>query len=308
MAGLYDGFEELGFKRIDSGYLFQSYGLWPPARRCFIVTAQQKAAITAHLRQTMRQLIPYSIAVALFVLLALMGTAWWLSSVNPVLSITIAKASGQSTTITRPIEAGGTSGTIAGEGGAWIAYKLSGHVGRDAIVNFSGVDSTGKVIGPNGVVFGPSGLTANFAVQNGNSIRCVILREETGATPGTVVFFMFLTVLVTLVPSVLALNAYAKTKLEPLIAGLPQTRQRITYRDYTQIYAANISWAFLGIMATCMTTTSAINAEKVIVATWGSKTLDNLPMSLISLTLTGPVAGYYIYLMVLKARLRRNAV
>ena len=46
MAGLYDGIEEAGFKRIDGGYVFQSRNPWffGPSHR-YLVDEAQKAEI-----------------------------------------------------------------------------------------------------------------------------------------------------------------------------------------------------------------------------------------------------------------------
>jgi hypothetical protein len=60
MAGLYDGLEEVAFKRTEGGYVFQANNrfLIGPRRR-FLVNEAQKADIAACMRETLRRIKPF---------------------------------------------------------------------------------------------------------------------------------------------------------------------------------------------------------------------------------------------------------
>jgi hypothetical protein len=80
MAGLYDGVEEVAFKPIAGGYVFQSNNPWliGPRRRYF-VNETQKAEIAACLRETLRRIKPYVFAAAALIPVALVAEGLWLA-------------------------------------------------------------------------------------------------------------------------------------------------------------------------------------------------------------------------------------
>jgi hypothetical protein len=79
MAGLYDGIEEVAFKRIAGGYVFQSNNPWliGPRRRYF-VNETQKAEIAACIRQTLRRIKPFALVSAVLIPLVLVAGVLWL--------------------------------------------------------------------------------------------------------------------------------------------------------------------------------------------------------------------------------------
>ena len=79
MARLYEGVEEIPFKKIDGGYVFQANNAWlfGPKRR-FFVTESQKAEIAGCIRETMRRIKPFVfVAMVLIPLLLIGGTFWF---------------------------------------------------------------------------------------------------------------------------------------------------------------------------------------------------------------------------------------
>ena len=60
MAGLYDGLEEVAFKRTEGGYVFQTNKRFLiGSRRRFLVNEAQKADIAACMRETLRRIKPF---------------------------------------------------------------------------------------------------------------------------------------------------------------------------------------------------------------------------------------------------------
>src|ERR1700688_562234 len=114
MAGLYDGLEEVSFKRIDGGYVFQSNNPWliGPRRRYFVNEAQ-KAEIAACLRETLRRIKPFALVSAVLIPLVLAAAVLWLACSGGTLTVTVVGATGESTSYTQPIDASGSTGTLA---------------------------------------------------------------------------------------------------------------------------------------------------------------------------------------------------
>ena len=71
MAGLYDGLEEVAFKRTEGGYVFQTNNrfLIGPRRR-FLVNEAQKADIAACMRETLRRIKPFVFLMMAIILFA----------------------------------------------------------------------------------------------------------------------------------------------------------------------------------------------------------------------------------------------
>lgn len=89
MAGLFDGIEEISFKAVEGGYIFETPPPWVfgPVRAYF-VTEVQKAAIAASIRQTLQRMKPFVIAGWIGLILAYFAMIFWLTAhdyTNPIL-------------------------------------------------------------------------------------------------------------------------------------------------------------------------------------------------------------------------------
>ena len=78
MAGLYDGLEEVAFKRTEGGYVFQTNNrfLIGPRRR-FLVNEAQKADIAACMRETLRRIKPFVFLMMAALPAAIVGLIYW---------------------------------------------------------------------------------------------------------------------------------------------------------------------------------------------------------------------------------------
>jgi hypothetical protein len=228
MAGLYDGLEEVAFKRISGGYLFVSNNPWLiGTRRRYFVNEAQKAEIAECLRQTMRRII----ICAVLIPLVLVAAVLWLAFSGCTLSVTTVGATGESSTYTQPIAPTGSTGTLAGAAGATIIFKVSRPPGKDATVTFTGVGPTGIASGPWVAQFGPAGSKIDFADASGNIVGSATLVGRTGATPGSIPLHAMLLTLGMFVPYIALMHAYSMRRLRSLIAGLPRSDERITLRE-----------------------------------------------------------------------------
>ena len=128
MAGLYDGLENVAFKQVGGGYVFQANASWwLGPRRSYLVTEAQKAEIAACTRETLRRIKPFALIAALVIPILLIGGTFWLAlhTGGGALTATITRASGETTSFVQPIDAGGSTVTVDGEAGAKIARASS---------------------------------------------------------------------------------------------------------------------------------------------------------------------------------------
>jgi hypothetical protein len=163
MAGLYDGLEEVSFKRIAGGYVFQSNNPWliGPRRRYFVNEAQ-KAEIAACVRETLRRIKPLVFVAMVLIPAILIGSIFWFATRGGTLSVTVVESVGQATTYIQPIGPDGSSGTLPGAEGSSVRFHVSGLPGTGATVTFEGLSSAGKASTPCIVRFGSAGATINI--------------------------------------------------------------------------------------------------------------------------------------------------
>jgi hypothetical protein len=309
MAGLYDGLEEVAFKPVAGGYVFQTSNPWliGPHHRYF-VSETQKAEIVACIRQTMRRMTPFVLAVAVLIPLVLVvATLWLVIGDRSTATLTVATQidhTSRSTVATLPIDPTGAtfSYTVAPPAGslAVTAIHVSGPPGGSSIAGFTVVDQTGK---PTTYTqpFGPDGAQFNFNAANGSAVFTVVGR--TGATPGTIYLFVGLLALGMFLPFIILVNAYRMRKLRPLIAGLPRSDERITLRENAVGLAAKIPLKLVlvqlgaGVLAFIGGATRL--AEGILEDGPISK------MDLIVMATTGLMSAYFAHLLVLRLRKQR---
>jgi hypothetical protein len=306
MAGLYDGIEEVGFKPVAGGYVFQTNNPWlfGPRRRYF-VTETQKAEIAGCIRETMRRIKPFVFTVSAIIPCLLIGAIFWFVFSGATLSVTETDAAGTTIVHTQRIGADGATGILAGEAGSRVIYKVSSAPGNGATVTVTPVSSAGKIGKPCTVRFDMRGNTITLTGDHNRIIRTAKLIGRAHPTQGATVLFSLLLAAALFGTYVAALHLYGTARLRPLLAGLPRSNERITAAEGIERFAARISNKLLiafGIAAIAPLFTNAIN---LISAIHASRPIDML-------ALIGPAGSvlatvYFAYVLIVRLKLRRRA-
>ena len=103
MAGLYDGLEEVAFKRTEGGYVFQANNrfLIGPRRR-FLVNEAQKADIAACMRETLRRIKPFVFVMMAALPAAIGGLIYWFVVTSATLTVIVVDSGGRPRSTTKP--------------------------------------------------------------------------------------------------------------------------------------------------------------------------------------------------------------
>jgi len=307
MAGLYDGLEEVAFKRIAGGYVFQANNPWliGPRRRYFVNEAQ-KAEIAACVRETLKRLKPFVLVAAILIPVIMTGSLFWFATSGATLVVTVIEASGQTTKYDQPIGPHGSIGTLAGTEGSSVVFRVSGPPGNGATVTITGIASTGKAGAPCVVEFGPAGATINMADSKNNTVRSAKLVGRTGATSGAVTLFAALVTLGWFGLYIASVHVYSMSRLRPLLAGLPSSDERIALREGMERFAAKMSnklLAVMGIGALMMSAGSALNLTDTILS---QRSIDNVPLLIGAAAACMLVSAQVAYFALIKVRMRRT--
>jgi hypothetical protein len=305
MAGLYDGLEEVAFKPIAGGYVFQANNPWliGPRRRYFVNEAQ-KADIAACVRETLKRLKPFVLAAAILIPVIMVGSIFWFATSGATLIVTITEESGQTTTYNQPIGPHGSTGTLEGAEGSSVVFRVSGPPGGGATVTINGIASTGKAGAPCVLQFGSGGTTINMADSKNHTVRSARLVARTGAAPRAVMVFAVLVSLGLFGLYIGLIHVYSMSRLRPLLAGLQPSDERITLGEGMQRYGANMSNKLLALMAfggMMMSAGSALNLTDMILT---HRSTDTLPFVIVTAVASLVVLGHVAYLVLVKVRAR----
>ncbi len=309
MAGLYDGLEEIPFKAVPGGYVFQTNNAWliGPRRRYF-VTDTKKAEIAACLRDTLRRIKPFVLAAAILIAAILVAAVFWFATRGATLNVTITEPGHETISYSQPIGPDGTTGTLAGAEGSHVVFKVSGPPGAGATVAITGFAANGKAGAPCAVKFGSGGTVINMNNSSNETVKIVRLVGRAGRNPGAVAVFSGLLTLGLFGLYIASLHVYGSSRLRPLLAGLPRSNQRITLREGMERYAARMSNRLLAVMAfgaVAMTAGTAINLTEAI---FSRRSADSMPFVIIAAAASLLVTAKVGYLTAQKVRLRRHAV
>ena len=307
MRGLYDGLEELSFKPVAGGYVFQTSNPWliGPRRRYF-VNEPQKAEIAARVRETLRRIRPFALATAVLMPLVLIAAITWFMARGVTLVVTEVDAAGVTTTHDQPIGKDGATGVLMYANGARVVYAVSGPPSGDATVKVSGFDQAGKAGAPCVVKFDSGGSKIVMNDDDGHLVRTVTLMGRSGATRDAAMGFSMLLALALFAPYVALIHIYSMARLRPLLAGLPRSDQRITLRDSTERMAAKASNKFLAMVGVGAAMGLVGNAMTLILSIH-----DHRPIDVAAVAGTAAlvlVVAYYGYIAFLKVRLRQSAI
>jgi hypothetical protein len=308
MRGLYDGFEEVPFKPVAGGYVFQSNNPWliGPRRRYF-VNEVQKAEIAACIRETLRRIKPFAFGAAAVIPLVLAGAIMWFTLSGATLVVTEVDAAGITTIHEQPIGKAGATGTQAYATGGHFTYAASGPPGADATVTIAGFDRAGKAGGSCVVKFDAGGTKIVMNDNDGHLVRTVTLTGRTGAPRDGVIWFAMLLGFALFVPLIVLIHLYSMARLRPLLAGLPRSDERITLRDSTERFAAKISNKFLALVGLGAVMGLVGNAITVITAIYGHRSIDDVANIAAGAACLLAIA-FWGYVAFLKVRLRHSAI
>jgi hypothetical protein len=249
MAGLYDGLEEVPFKRIASGYVFQTNNPWfiGPKHR-YVVNDAQKAEIAACIRETFRRMKPFVFAAMVLIPAILVGSIYWFATRGGTLTVTISNSDGRTTSYSQSIGPHGTGGMLPEADGSSVRFHVSGLPGAGATMTATGMTAAGKVGTPCTVRFDASGTTITITDDKNHVVRTVKLVGRRGPTLTALTIFAALVSLALFSVYVGLIHVYSRSRLQPLVAGLPPTDERIRFSENVQRFGVNVSTKLLAVM------------------------------------------------------------
>jgi hypothetical protein len=307
MAGLYDGLEEVAFKRTEGGYVFQANNrfLIGPSRR-FLVNEAQKADIAACMRETLRRIKPFVFISMVALPAAIGGLIYWFIATTATLTVTIADANGKTEIYHQAIGRHGATGTLAGPEGSTVAFRVSGPPGAGATAAVTAIAASGKVGGTSIVPFDAAGTTINMTDTSKRVVRRAKLVGRSGPTRTAGALFAAGVSLALFALYFAAIHIYSMARLRSLLAGLPRTNERIGLREGFDQFAGKVSIKLLAVMgfgAVAILTSSAANMADFFIM---HRPLDQLPFLLVPAAASLFAGARIAYLVVLRLRQRRR--
>ncbi|WP_020174829.1 hypothetical protein [Methyloferula stellata] len=308
MAGLYEGVEEIPFKKIDGGYVFQANNAWffGPKQR-FFVSETQKLEIAACIKETMRRIKPFVFVAMVLIPLLLLGGTLWFALQGGTLNVTLTDASGKVTSYSQSIGSTGSSGSVAGPTGTSVLFHVNAPPGNNTTITYARVDASGKIGVPSTVAFASGSTKLNLTDSKGGIFNSATFVGRIGATPGTIMLDAMLLGLALFVPYIGAIHVYSMRRLRPLIAELPLTDARITLAEGTKSFAAKISVKLLAVMGLGGALAFAANAINLIEGLLANRPLAGMEMVLFGLGMSGLAMVYPACLIILRMRAKRAA-
>jgi hypothetical protein len=306
MAGLYDGLEEVAFKRTEGGYVFQANNRWliGPRRR-FLVNEAQKADIAACMRETLRRIKPFVFAMMVVLPAAIGGLIYWFIATSATLTVIVVETGGKTEIHEQAIGRHGATGTLAGADGSSAVFRVSGPPGAGATVTTTAIMASGKVGATSVMPFDAAGAIINMADAKKRVVRIAKLVGRTGPTRTAAALFAGAVTLVLFGLYIAAIHIYSMRRLNPLLAGLPRTNERIGLREGVDRFAGKVSIKLLALMgfgAAAMLVGSAINMASFFAT---HRPLDQLPFLLLPAVAALIMGAQTAYLLVLRLRQRR---
>jgi len=125
------------------------------------------------------------------------------------------------------------------------------------------------------------------------------------APQGTVYLYMGLLLLGIFVPYFAIIHAYRIGRLHPLIAGLQRSDERITWREGTASFAANMSLKFLLMLFVAPVIIFANVALNLAVAFFEDRPIPL--MDVLMMAFGSLMIAYFTYLLILRANGKRRA-
>jgi hypothetical protein len=255
----------------------------------------------------LRRIKPFVLIAAIVIPCLLIGGVFWLAlhTGGGALNVTLTSASGETRSFVQPIDADGGTVTVAGDAGTKVVCHVSGPPGKDATMTYTFVDASGKAGAPSSVAFGPGEAKLNIVDSNKRLINSAVFVGRAGATPNAIMAYSALLSLALFAPYFIALRVYSVLRLRTLLAGLPRSNERITKRDSLQSFAAQSSFKLLGVIAVCAAAGLIANGVTIVAAFVEHRPVAGQPFVWLAMAGSAYVAGRFLYLLRLRARLRR---
>ena len=220
MAGLYDGLEEVAFKRTEGGYVFQTNNRFLiGSRRRFLVNEAQKADIAACMRETLRRIKPFVFLMMAALPAAIVGLIYWFVVTSATLTVIVVDSGGKTEIHEQAIGRHGATGTLAGADGSSAAYRVSGPPGAGATVTTTAITASGKVGATSVVPFDAAGTTVNMADAKKRIVRSAKLIGRIGPTRTAAALFAAGVTLGLLEALIAAIHNYSMARRHRLLAG-----------------------------------------------------------------------------------------
>jgi hypothetical protein len=305
MAGLYEGLEEVGFKPLAEGYVFQTNNRWllGPGRR-YLVTEAQKVEIAARIRETLKFLKPFALTGAVLIPLALVAGIFWLISLGVTLTV-IETHANETRTYTQSVGLTGSTGTLW-SGNSHLEFHVSSFPGDLATVTVTGFDLNGKPGTSSKITFGSDGATLNLTDDGQQAVASAHLSVRAGPASPTVAIEAAALALALFIPYLAFMHVYSMRRLEPLLAGLPRSNSRIGMSEGTERFAAKVSVKLLVVMIGGTVLPLAGTLTNMITAIVEHHPI-NAGISALAAVMFGGVTAYYLYLAFLKLKARKAA-
>ena len=217
------------------------------------------------------------------------------------LSVTVVDASGQTTT-RQWVGPHGATGTLAGAAGSRTVFTVSGASSSEATVTVQGYDRSGKPGAPAVVPFPAAGTKINMADENGRIIRSATLVSRAGATSGAVELFAMVLALGLFGVYTALIHAYGMARLRPLIAGLPRSNERVTFRDGIERFAARVSNKLLVLMGVGAVMPVAANASILTAAIVSHRPIHDLPIKVAACVLAVSYLAFVAWIVIRRVR------
>ena len=308
MASLYEGVEEIGFHKVAGGYLFQPTSPWLfGARPCYFVSEDQKRAIAACIRETLRRVKPFVFAAAVVIPIILIGGTFWLALRDSVLRVTIIDAKGAVSHHSQMLGSSGADGEVEGVSGSKIVFHVSGPPGKGATIRYAFVNAAGKAGPAYALPFEASGARFNMAGPDGKIVNTAMVLGLRGATHERIFLYAALLGLLTFAPYFALLTLYSARRLRPLTANLPRSQLRIEARRSAQNIAGQASLKLLALKGLCGLGGLVGNALYFWTTTADGRSTLSLSFVGIGLAASALMTVRVAYLVFLRIRTRRGA-
>jgi hypothetical protein len=234
-----------------------------------LVNEAQKAELAACTRETLRRIKPFVFATMIALPAAIGGLIFWFVSSSATLTVIVVDGNGKTEIHDQAIGRHGATGTLAGADGSSVTFRVSGPPGAGATAAVTAITATGKVGATSVMPFDAAGVTINMADASKHIVRRAKLVARTGPTRTAGGLFAAGVSLGLFGLYIAALHIYSMRRLNPLLAGLPRTDQRISLREGFDRFAAKVSVKLLALMGfggAALLTASAINIADFLVA------------------------------------------
>ena len=179
---------------------------------------------------------------------AIVGLIYWFVVTSATLTVIVVDSGGKTEIHEQAIGRHGVTGTLAGADGSSAAYRVSGPPGAGATVTTTAITASGKVGATSVVPFDAAGTIINMADAKKRVVRSAKLIGRTGPTRTAGALFAAGVSLGLIGLHIAAIHIYSMARLNPLLAGLPRTNERIGMREGFDRFAAKVSIKLLAVM------------------------------------------------------------